>query len=722
MRRRVLLGVAVTVVLVPTVAVAVGWWYLASGRLARQVERLYARSLPGRLTIGSLSLHPTRLILQDVTLGDAGAAPLAHLAEVEITVAYRRLRPHLTNLTAHGVHLHLDPAAWDLLNRIIDAASAGPPSTDTTEIPLAVDGDVDLGGAATLGSITVAGKIRGPDTSVEAQTVVDGTPLTLQIHLHPDGARRLMDIRSSDAAPEDLRLVRLLPLLDGAAAIGLMAPVPTVLRRYLPAEVDPRGTTLTHDLSADRWSGSIVAHWPGGAGSGTLLADQHQIRVQHLDLEDPTRLRAEGTLVADIDGDRLQVDAAHWQPGPMLPVPAVVPLPAILAIMPQIHLDYGWHDGHQHVLARATAPSPSEAHLAVTWASDAPILIEGGTLPLTLGQSFLPAAVVIDDGLASSVAIRIVHGDLARVDLVASQARCTAFGWSVGEIDGSGAIVPTPAGDLGVTALITHAGPGGRGTPVRVGDIGFSGHPGGGMLHVHLARVEDLLIRLHGPTGLPDLRGALDLDLDLTQDQHGLTGRIDHLGIASIALPDLLQNGGALVRGEVVWAKQHLQVNVHGQLQHGQVRLPGAWLDVAAHTPIFTASVTYSPPDRYAPAAIDITRILVRSADHHGDPLPGGYSADLAGNLTASGTGQIQGVVDHLDLAWVNSVLSLGALTMSGEGAIAITADLSDARMTQLEGSFLPLNADLLIGADFKATGITGQVQFNMARTGGDSP
>ncbi len=111
----------------------------------------------------------------------------------------------------------------------------------------------------------------------------------------------------------------------------------------------------------------------------------------------------------------------------------------------------------------------------------------------------------------------------------------------------------------------------------------------------------------------------------------------------------------------------------------------------------------------------------MRAADAHGDLLPGRYSAQLSGNLTASGTGELTGEIDHLDLAWVNSLLSLGALSMSGEGAIVVNADLQDAHMSRLEGAFLPYNADLLIGNAFKATGITGEVQFTMAKTGGDA-
>ena len=92
------------------------------------------------------------------------------------------------------------------------------------------------------------------------------------------------------------------------------------------------------------------------------------------------------------------------------------------------------------------------------------------------------------------------------------------------------------------------------------------------------------------------------------------------------------------------------------------------------------------------------------------------YSTGLAGNLTATGSGMLKGVVFHADLGWVNSMLKLGALSMAGDGSVTFNAELLHAQVTRLDGTFLPDNADLRIGSDFQATGITGRVDFTMAR------
>ncbi len=560
----------------------------------------------------------------------------------------------------------------------------------------------------------------GPDTKAQATATLAKRPFHLAIHIHPDGARRVMEIKSDDAQ-EPLQTLPLLPVLDGASAIGLMAPLPETLRRYLPPEVDARGTDVVHDLKADSWTGQLIGHWPGGSLSGNLIADQHVIRVAHLDTADPVRLTAEGALSVDIDNDQLQLDCSRWQPGSSLPFPAAVPLAAILPVVPQASLSFSWRGDVLKVHCLASAPSPSQAQMTVDWTSGKPVTVTGSTLPLTLAQTFVPDHVVIDDGIATHFDLAIGDHGIAGCNVEAAQARLGAFGWTVGDLDGTISISPGAGEALIINAGLTrptHAE--GGSDAVHIGDIFYYEHAGGGSYRFRLSRVEDLLIRMHGPFGLPDLRGALDLDLDLTATPGRLKGVIQSMAIESMAMPDLLQNCAATIKGDFAWQDHSLTTTLRGQLKRGQMRLPGTWLDVASNTPIFTTTVSYSPAVGFAPASIDISELLVQAADAHGDPQPNRYSAELSGNLTASGTGEVTGVVDHLDLGWVNSLLSLGALSMSGEGAIVVSADLQDAQMSRLDGAFLPSNCDLLIGNAFKATGITGEVQFTMAKTGGD--
>ncbi len=582
---------------------------------------------------------------------------------------------------------------------------------------------LDLGGCAQVESVQVEADTFGPDTTAVADGRCQGRPLRVYVHIHPDGGRRVMEL-DTDPFEQALQPLVLMPVLDGASAIGLMAPVPPALRPYLPAEVDARGTHLVHDLKADSWTGGIIAHWIGGSAQGQITADVHVIALTQLVVQDPVRLAAEGRLSCDIDDDRLDCDFQRWRPGPMLPIPAVVPVAAILQVVPQVRLGFSWRNDVEHVTATLSAASPSVATVALDWTAGGPLLVHGGTLPLVLAQSFLPSQVLISDGLAESVGLTITPDGAVSCTVDASQARLGAFGWSVGDLDGVITLTPDAKGFLQIDTHLTRqqGGEHADGSGLRIGNVGWTGHADGGVLSVRLERVEDLLIRLHGPFGLPDLRGKLDMDLDLSQlpGDAGLQGHIQHLVIASMALPDLLQNCAANLRGTFLWKAHHVVASLGGQLMKGQVRLPGTWIDAASRTPIFTIGMTYAPAIGYAPAALDLSEILVRSADATGAPLASGYSAQLAGNLTADGTGEITGVVDHADLAWVNSMLSLGALSVSGEGALAISADLVQAHMSRLQGAFLPLNADLLIGHDFKATGITGEVQFTMAKDGED--
>ncbi len=591
-RRTVVWTLVVLVLVVPLLVLAGGWWYLRSGRLERAIERAFAHRLPGQLRIGALHLSLGAAVLEDVDIYEPGQDAMARIKRVTIELSYHRLSPHLERISLDSVHLRLDRRSWDLLNALIDAEDRYPSSGNPRDIPITANGDLDIAGKAHIEDIAVDAHTLGPDTKADANATLAKRPFHVFIHIHPDGTRRVMEIKS-DEPKEPLQTLPLLPVLDGLSAIGIMAPLPDTLRRYLPTDVDGRGTDVVHDLKADSWSGPMVGHWPGGSISGNLNADVHVIHLLRLSLADPVRLTAEGQLAVDIDNDQLQLDCVRWTPGTILPFPAEVPLAAILPVVPQAALTFGWHNDVLKVHCVATAPSPSQAQMVVDWTSGKPVNVTGATLPLVLAQTFVPDHVVIDDGIASHFDLAIGEHGIASCNVDAVQARMGAFGWTVGDLDGAVSILPGAGEALVINASLTrptHVA--GRTEVVHVGDVSYAEHAGGGVYRFRLARVEDLLIRMHGPFGLPDLHGALDLDLDLTASPGRLKGVIQSMAIESMAMPDLLQNCGATIKGDFVWQDHSVTTTLRGQLKHGQVRLPGTWLDVASNTPIFTTTVS----------------------------------------------------------------------------------------------------------------------------------
>jgi hypothetical protein len=718
MRRRSVILWSIAVLLgIPLALLAIGTWYLHSGRIERRIEVFFHHRLPGELRVGRFQWPGGNVvILHDVTLGEPGQEPMATVQELVLTFSDKHIR--VETLQIIGAHLRLDLKSWELLNHMIDAENAIKPTGPPHRMKISATGDVAIEGGARISDINIddTSWTEGPKTSIHARAVYGGEPVDLDIQLHPQGTTQVMDITALRAKGP------LAPMLLGMVNLNLIGETPQVIAPYLPEVIDATGTSVTHDLEADSWTGNINAHWQeAGRPQGQLLArlnaDANAVKLSSLSLSDPKRLIGEGSYVADLKNERLSIDFSRWRPGTMMPVPESVPQDALLEIMPALHCELWWHDKDEHFIATLSSLDQDQSQMTLRWAEGEPITIEASALPLSLSQNFLPRQIILNGGQASRVLIRIGKDGMETCRIEASQARGSAFGWSAGMINGSCLITPTPDGSTAVSMqLLRNAGEGGS-PLVDLGRISFTISPTTAKVAVHLSRVEDLLYRLHGPQGLPDLHGALDLELHLDYAPDTVKIHVDSLHIESLAKPDLLQDIEFSIRGgEVDWHDQKLFARFVGQLLQGSIQLPGKWVNIAQRTPSFSVDLVYSPPRVPAPGMIQINEILVGVADKRGDIQLDQYSTGLAGNLTATGSGVLKGVVFHADLGWVNSMLKLGALSMAGDGSVTFNAALQHAQVTRLDGTFLPDNADLRIGSDFQATGITGRVDFTMAR------
>ena len=438
-----------------------------------------------------------------------------------------------------------------------------------------------------------------------------------------------------------------------------------------------------------------------------LAADPSRIQLTQVHLVDPSVVDGDGTFDADLDHDDIHVAFTTWHPGPRLHIPDVVPVAAILAVLPQI-------DFHGHVAApvklaaRLSATGTARSLGDISWEPGKAIAISGSDLPLTLAQTFLPTGVTVVGGEGATMAMT-VEDTMREVTIAAEQARMAYKGWTLGPVNAYLKVVPGAVSGVAIDAVLP------------MGTVSWTGPVEAGHVAITVHRLDDLLAFVHGPYELPDLSGAADLVLDIDMDPNAFAGtvrrlRLENLNHRGSQHQDSLRDLTTTVRGRFAWKDDRLVADFGGQIESGNYLLPVAWLPLAARTPLYTCTFSVTPPRGFAPAGIDVDEILVRAATKAGDPVPGGYSAQLSGSLTVGGTGELTGVVDHADLAWVNGLLPLDPGSMAGQGAIDITADLVSGDVQRVAGSFLPLNADLHLGTGFNATGITGAVHFEMAR------
>ncbi len=717
-KTRIRLVIALVVLGPVAACVVVLGWFLWSGRLERNVEAGYAARLPGRLQVGRIEFSGTdTVVIHDLSLGEDGELPL--LTARRATAKVRLLASRLDELRLEGGHLRLDARSWKLLNAIIDKERSIPATRPAESMHLMLAGEAQLGSTLFLSDMSVDLTVTGP-------FVADGGRVTGSLAGQPVAINVSTDRRSTGEMryrieAESLR-GDLQPALTAVEDIGMIGRSPRWLREYLPHDLDAAGTVVWRDAETYHWLADIRAVWPPGSATASasmqLTADRHRLSLTDLRYDDPSVVRLGlqrgGRLTYDQTTEQLRLSADDWTPGPRLPIPAAVPTMALLAQLPVVELEADSRTDRAEVaVVFRSLDAASKARISLNWSHDNDhIRVSGVELPLSVAGGFLPPGLTVAGGQAEEARITIAEGRLRDFFLKARQARFGINEWSFGPGDGTFVLVPGEGSAVSFKA------------DLGLGQFSWSGDAHHAQVSLNVRQLDSFLARLRGPVDLPPLTGSLAAsgDLTLAATSSALTGRLTSLSVSGLGRSDLLAEVDARLAGEFAWTGRAFTVRSGGQLSSGRLRLPFGWIDLAQRTPRFAAEVVYLPAEGYAPAAIDLTSLLVRAADQRGEPVTGGFSAELVGNLTALGTGSVRGVVDHADLAWLARLAPQPDAVITGETAMVFEADLLRSRVRRVAGSFLPLDAFLKLGRTFTANGITGAITYELVEPAESAP
>ncbi len=737
--------VAVLVVLgIPLVLASLVAFFTVTGRLGGWLGIEYARRMPGHLTVGAVQFAAADQVhLSDLAIAEGFSSPLARISDADAQLDVFNGR--LSALTLHGVKMRMDSGSFDLLQRIIEAGDKLKPSDPPQAWDLVADGEVEFASGLRLTRATAKGRITGALFEIEGSCCIGDAPDAKRIKVFI--ASRPMGV-VTPGAPLNKRLsVQLLSAdlpvregLDAIASIGLLKPAPDALKRWLPAWVNLDGSVVYRDLSVFHFAAPVQARWTDDQGHpGSLLADldadANRITVAISEFKDPAvgrigdagSARVAANLVFDTHNGVLTVESPRFIPGLGIRIPAEVPVEALLKHAPRLKLTYDV--ASEHTVVQLTSGEQSAAQLSATWGPKTPVRIQADALPLTLAQGFMPEGVTVGGGQVGHLDLALnpsSGGELAAfalrdLQLTVSQGRAAWRGWSIGPLDGTLIITPQADGSRQFSAKLP------------MGTLGLQGTASTGTASIRIQAVDALLVRLHGPVPLPTISGGLEVDLTYsTRNAAKGPGTLildvpravlDHAdvhyeGQDPLQGKDLLQGVRTVLKGRISAGPDAstggtlIALKIGGQLASGQLLLlPTGWLDLAAYTPIFTIDAEIRPGTT---STLVLRELLARAADAGGTPLPDGYSAQFGGTADENGNGTINGVVDHADLGWMGKQAGLPPAAIAGDGALTCAVQLRQFGFAKVSGSFLPLNAEVQLGARFRASGITGAVEFTL--------
>lgn len=705
-RSRIRLLIVLVVLGIP-LALCVGLlWFVGAGGLERRLEREWRTRFPGTLDVGRVEIAGSdRVVIHDlVVVGDDGGEAIVRIGRVDIAGGVMPLR--IAKVAASGVHLRFDRDGLVFLRDLVARLPAG----DGRAAPpfrLELDGEAVVAGRLRLETLALRADIAGREVRGGIETALagpdtpagGGRPLRLEVRPEPGAlAARVVAAR-----------IDLGELLRTLHALGVMAP-PDDLVPWLPGDVDATGAEVRFDFASRVLTGRAAPTWAGGRGEADLRIDTEGLHLTALRATDAALGSGEGRLDVDFATRALTVGLARWAPGSRLPVPAAVPLPALLELMPAARLQLS-PDGPRIVFTALTAleGAPTDApRVELRWRRRAPLAVEAGHLPFTLARAFLPAKVAPTAGTVDRLAIAVEGGQLQRLTAHALGLGLAVDAWRVAGVDA----------EVDITAVDPHDPAAGFTTRVDLPTAGIihRGRLSDGQLTVTIARLGELARLVRGPTPLPRLGGLLKLECDVRRDEAGAwSGRIRHLGLGAADAEGILRDGALAARdGRFTWRGRTVEARLDGQLQAGEVRLPnGRWLDLAARTPRVAATV------RFAPGEIRVSELLARAADRFGQPAAQGFTAGLSAELDHDLSGRISGVVDRADLGWFRRndlVLPLPAdAVATGEGAITFAATVADGALVAVDGHVLPLDVDLtLLDGKLDISGIQGALRFRI--------
>lgn len=735
--------VAVLVVLgIPLVLASLVAFFTVTGRLGGWLGIEYARRMPGHLTVGAVQFAAADQVhLSDLAIAEGFSAPLARItgADAQVDVFNGRL----TALTLHDVKVRLDEGSFDLLQRIIDAGDKIKASEPPQVWDLVADGEVQFASGLRLTRATAKGRVTGSLFEIEGSCCIGDAPDAKRVKIFI--ASRPMGV-VTPGAPVNKRLsVQLLSAdlpvhegLDALASIGLLPSAPAALKRWLPTWANLDGTVVYRDLSVFHFASPVQARWTDVQGRpGSLLADldadANRIAVAISEFKDPAlgrigdagSARVAANLAFDTHTNVVAFESPRFIPGPGIALPPAVPVEALLKHAPRLKLTYEVRS--ERTMVQLSSGEQSAAQVTATWGPDTPVRIQADALPLTLAQGFMPEGVTVGGGQAAHLDLALSQGpegalaiaSLRDLQLTVSQGRAAWRGWSLGPLDGMLTITPQANGSRLFAAKLS------------MGTLGLQGTGAAGTATIRIQAVDALLARLHGPVPLPTVSGGLEVDLTYAHDAAAGTVVLDvpravldradvhYDGQDPLQGKDLLQGVRTTLKGRITASSEApdrtlIAIKVGGQLASGQLLLlPSGWLNLAAYTPIFTIDAELRPGTT---TSLTLRELLARAADAAGTPLPDGYSAQFGGTADENGNGTITGVVDHADLGWMGKQAGLPPSAVAGEGALTCILLLKQFTFAKVNGSFLPLNAEVQAGR-FHASGITGAVEFTLEQT-----
>ena len=244
------------------------------------------------------------------------------------------------------------------------------------------------------------------------------------------------------------------------------------------------------DKEWEHYTGVGKARWKGGHAQAALAIDRRQVRLDQLAIADDGLGTMDGGLTASLAERTAEVNAISWKPGPRIPIPAVVPVSAILSVLPQAVLKARDVPGGWDIVVQLNGAGQQGV---LAWAPDKPFTIDGTNIPLSLLQSFLPGELTLAAGRAQRLHVVMDERGIAEFIAEIEQTRALWAGWALGTVNGKVAIRPLRSPGSGYDAAV-GLGP--------LGSMRYVGDAKAGVLTVDLPAVESFIVRLKGPSKL----------------------------------------------------------------------------------------------------------------------------------------------------------------------------------------------------------------------------
>jgi hypothetical protein len=680
------------------------YWAMDTNQLGKWLSREFAQRLPAHLHIGKSEFSSLEeLILSDVQLmpksGDTA------VVTVDRVIVYGPLwKGKLDTVRIENLRLHATADAVRFLHAVIKKELSIPATGTPSLLHLDFTGGVYVNGEIAITDAEVGVDTTGPMIAVTGKALYGGNRIGLTIATEGNIHEREYRISLEEGV---------LPIwrsCDWLAELELLPHLPEPARAWVPEFADARGTVINADKNWQKFSGTGIARWTPGTAQGKIYVDGQRIDLQNVILRDKEIGNFNGSVQVDSTKNITRIYTTDWQPGPRVPIPAVIPTKPILQTFPGAEVITtavadGW------MLSCRLFHPDNNSQALLNWGPTWPLTVEGREISLPLLQSFIPNQVSLAAGQAKELNAVINSDGLRDFSATIEGGRFLWSDWALGSFNGKINVnmSPQPA---------PHAAP--DGVKVRVdapgmGKLSFdyqtNQHPPRGYVTLGLTHAEALAVRLKGPVAIPDISGAIDARAILQTDNDVLRMEIEQVRLQDVAITDIMRYCTTSISGVMSFYPNRVAAHLVGQLTKGEVRLPGSWHDLSRRQPIYNAQMSFGN------AILLLENLLVRATDATGAAKIDGFSAGLRGRFSAKEqTGTLIGTVDHADLVWLNTLMPIDSGLAQGECAVTFTAELDKKGVRSVAGNFLPLNAGVKLPGLLEAQGIKGAVQFRIEK------